>query len=208
MAFFFTLRTGGNLILPVLPLGLVEKKTASLRSQTRPWKSPNRNTKRGTQACACYSASVSSVSEIFQVSSDDCFAAFMSCLGDSLSCLASTKRIIAKTSAIVRAVRNRPSALPTCAFANATANQCWRSFWSSALTPSSTSLIPHHIIKIIEPCGFNNKSNVKHFFKRPTGMTMQNWRNTHYVEDLSMRPPRSHLSRCRQGQESAMTYEL
>ena len=37
---------------------------------------------------------------------------------------------------------------------------------------------------------------------------MQNWRNTHYVEDLSMRPPRSHLIRCRQGQESAMTYEL
>lgn len=64
------------------------------------------------------------------------------------------------------------------------------------------------IRKIVEPCGFNNKSNAKHFFKRPTGMTMQNWRNTHYVEDLSMRPPRSHLIRCRQGQESAMTYEL
>ena len=33
----------------------------------------------------------------FQVSLDDCLAAFMSCLGDSLAYPASTMRIIAKT---------------------------------------------------------------------------------------------------------------
>ena len=40
-----------------------------------------------------------------------------------------------------------------------------------------TTTIP--IRKILESCGFNNESNAKHFFKRRTGMTMQNWRNTH-----------------------------
>ena len=61
-----------------------------------------------------------------------------------------------------------------------------------------TTTIP--IRKILESCGFNNESNAKHFFKCRTGMTMQNWRNTHQAEDLSMRPPRSHLIRRRQGQ--------
>ena len=52
---------------------------------------------RHARVCVLLCISIVHLSKFLRFQQNDCFAAFMSCLGDTRACLASTRQIIAKT---------------------------------------------------------------------------------------------------------------